>query len=103
LSRIERAGRVARYLLARRERVEASFLRNAAAVNYRAIYTATTRAVSQLKQLLLVANAQVAEKDGQIERLLEQNALLIQRLFDRKSEQTIPARRSWRYQRMLHR
>ncbi|MDT4815623.1 DNA replication and repair protein RecF [compost metagenome] len=40
LARIERAGRVARYLLARKARIEASFLRNAAAVNYRAIYTA---------------------------------------------------------------
>lgn len=42
-----------------------------------------------LKQLLLSANAQVSEKDGQIERLREQNALLIQRLFGRKSEHTI--------------
>ncbi|NKQ12823.1 IS66 family transposase [Pseudomonas sp. SST3] len=41
-----------------------------------------------LKQLLLSANAQVSKKDGQIERLREQNALLIQRLFGRKSEQT---------------
>ncbi len=40
-----------------------------------------------LKQLLLSANAQVSEKDGQIGRLREQNALLIQRLFGRKSEQ----------------
>lgn len=40
MPRIERAGRVARYLLARKARIEASFLRNAAAVNYRAIYTA---------------------------------------------------------------
>lgn len=38
--RIERAGRVARYLLARKTRIESSFLRKAAAVNYRAIYTA---------------------------------------------------------------
>jgi transposase len=41
-----------------------------------------------LKQLLLTANVQMSEKDGQIERLREQNALLIQRLFGRKSEQT---------------
>src|SRR5690606_28832350 len=40
MPRIGRAGRVARYLLARKARIEASFLRNAAAVNYRAIYTA---------------------------------------------------------------
>ncbi|WP_454910677.1 IS66 family transposase [Stutzerimonas chloritidismutans] len=44
-----------------------------------------------LKQLLLSANAQVSERDGQIERLREQNALLIQCLFGRKSEQTIDA------------
>ncbi|TBV04492.1 IS66 family transposase [Stutzerimonas kirkiae] len=41
-----------------------------------------------LKQLLLSATAQVSEKDGQIERLREQNALLIQRLFGRKSERS---------------
>lgn len=41
-----------------------------------------------LKQLLLSANAQVSERDEQIERLREQNALLIQRLFGRKSEQS---------------
>jgi len=41
-----------------------------------------------LKQLLLSANAQMSEKDGQIERLREQNALLLQRLFGRKSEQS---------------
>lgn len=41
-----------------------------------------------LKQLLLSANVQMSEKDGQIERLREQNALLIQRLFGRKSEQS---------------
>jgi transposase len=41
-----------------------------------------------LKQLLLTANVQMSEKDGQIERLREQNALLTQRLFGRKSEQT---------------
>ncbi|WP_079202260.1 IS66 family transposase [Pseudomonas sp. CC6-YY-74] len=39
-----------------------------------------------LKQLL---RALVEEKDGQIERLREQSALLIQRLFARKSEQTV--------------
>lgn len=44
-----------------------------------------------LKQLLLSANAQVSERDGQIERLREQNALLIQCLFGRKSEQTTDA------------
>lgn len=44
-----------------------------------------------LKQLLLSANAQVSEKDGQIERLREQNTLLIQCLFGRKSEQTTDA------------
>jgi len=41
-----------------------------------------------LKQLLLSLHEQVSEKDGQIEHLREQNALLIQRLFGRKSEQT---------------
>ena len=41
-----------------------------------------------LKQLLLSASVQMSEKDGQIERLREQNALLIQRLFGRKSEQS---------------
>jgi transposase len=41
-----------------------------------------------LKQLLLSLHEQVSEKDGQIERLREQNALLIQRLFGRKSEQS---------------
>lgn len=41
-----------------------------------------------LKQLLLSASAQMSEKDGQIERLREQNALLLQRLFGRKSEQS---------------
>lgn len=41
-----------------------------------------------LKQLLLSASAQMSEKDGQIEYLREQNALLIQRLFGRKSEQS---------------
>lgn len=40
LSRIERVGRIARYLLARKAKIEASFLRDAAAVNYRAIYKA---------------------------------------------------------------
>jgi transposase len=42
-----------------------------------------------LKQLLLSLHEQVSEKDGQILQLREQNALLIQRLFGRKSEQTI--------------
>ena len=42
-----------------------------------------------LKQLLLSLHEQVSEKDGQIEHLREQNALLIQRLFGRKSEQTV--------------
>ncbi|MDH1493771.1 IS66 family transposase [Ectopseudomonas oleovorans] len=48
-----------------------------------------------LKQLLLAASAQMSEKDkaitakdGQIEHLREQNALLLQRLFGRKSEQS---------------
>ena len=48
-----------------------------------------------LKQLLLSLHEQVSSKDkemlvkdGQIEHLREQNALLIQRLFGRKSEQT---------------
>lgn len=48
-----------------------------------------------LKQLLLSLHEQVSAKDkemrvkdGQIEHLREQNALLIQRLFGRKSEQT---------------
>jgi len=41
-----------------------------------------------LKQLLLSASAQMSEKDGQIERLREQNALLLQRLFGGKSEQS---------------
>jgi hypothetical protein len=41
-----------------------------------------------LKQLLLSLHEQVSEKYGQIEHLREQNALLIQRLFGRKSEQT---------------
>ena len=41
-----------------------------------------------LKQMLLSASVQMSEKDGQIERLREQNALLIQRLFGRKSEQS---------------
>ncbi len=40
-----------------------------------------------LKQLLLAASARMSEKDGQIEFLREQNALLLQRLFGRKSEQ----------------
>jgi transposase len=44
-----------------------------------------------LKQLLLSLHEQVSEKDGQIERLREQNALLIQRLFGRKSEQSADA------------
>jgi transposase len=42
-----------------------------------------------LKQRLLSLHEQVSEKNGQIERLREQNALLIQRLFGRKSEQTV--------------
>ncbi len=49
-----------------------------------------------LKQLLLSLHEQMSmkkkemlAKDGQIERLREQNALLIQRLFGRKSEQTV--------------
>jgi transposase len=42
-----------------------------------------------LKQLLLSLHEQVSEKDGQILLLREQNALLIQRLFGRKFEQTI--------------
>jgi hypothetical protein len=42
-----------------------------------------------LKQLLLSLHEKVSIKDGQIEHLREQNALLIQRLFGRKSEQTI--------------
>ncbi len=49
-----------------------------------------------LKQLLLSLHEQVSAKDkemrakdGQIEHLREQNALLIQRLFGRKSEQTV--------------
>jgi transposase len=42
-----------------------------------------------LKQLLLSLHEQVSEKDGQILQLREQNALLIQRLFGRKFEQTI--------------
>src|SRR3990167_6145041 len=48
-----------------------------------------------LKQLLLSLHEQMSSKDkeitakdGQIERLREQNALLIQRLFGRKSEQS---------------
>lgn len=41
-----------------------------------------------LKQLLLSATAQVSEKDAHIEHLREQNALLIQRLFGRKSERS---------------
>src|SRR3990167_5979213 len=41
-----------------------------------------------LKQLLLSASVRMSEKDGQIERLREQNALLLQRLFGRKSEQS---------------
>ena len=45
-----------------------------------------------LKQLLaeVLSSAQklAKDKDGQIEHLREQNALLIQRLFGRKSEQT---------------
>lgn len=48
-----------------------------------------------LKQLLLSLHEQmsskdkeISAKDGQIERLREQNALLIQRLFGRKSEQS---------------
>lgn len=41
-----------------------------------------------LKQLLLSASAQMSEKDEQIERLREQNALLLQRLFGRQSEQS---------------
>ena len=48
-----------------------------------------------LKQLLLSLHEQVSAKDqemlvkdGQIEHLREQNALLLQRLFGRKSEQT---------------
>lgn len=40
MSRIERAVRVARYFLARKAKIEDSFLRAASAVNYRAIYTA---------------------------------------------------------------
>ncbi|PJY96156.1 ATP-binding protein [Pseudomonas donghuensis] len=39
-SRIERAGRVAHYLLARKMRIEALFLKDATALNYRAIFTA---------------------------------------------------------------
>ena len=42
-----------------------------------------------LKQLLLGLHEQVSEKDGQILQLREQNALLIQRLFRRKSVQSI--------------
>ncbi|RRW36315.1 IS66 family transposase [Ectopseudomonas oleovorans] len=49
-----------------------------------------------LKQLLLSLHEEVSAKDkemrakdGQIEHLREQNALLIQRLFGRKSEQTV--------------
>ena len=41
-----------------------------------------------LKQLLLSASVRMSEKDGQIERLREQNAMLLQRLFGRKSEQS---------------
>lgn len=40
LPRIERAERSARYFLARKKRIETSFLRAASAVNYRSIYTA---------------------------------------------------------------
>lgn len=49
-------------------------------------------APAALKQLLaeVLSSAQklVKDKDGQIEHLREQNALMIQRLFGRKSEQT---------------
>jgi transposase len=41
-----------------------------------------------LKQLLMSASVQMSEKDGQIEHLREQIALLTQRLFGRKPEQT---------------
>lgn len=41
-----------------------------------------------LKQLLLSLHEQVLENDGPIERLREQNSLLIQRLFGRKSGQS---------------
>ncbi|WP_455230384.1 IS66 family transposase [Geopseudomonas aromaticivorans] len=41
-----------------------------------------------LKQLLLALSEQVAVKDGQILQLREENILLRQRLFGRKSEQT---------------
>ncbi|MEH6359070.1 MAG: IS66 family transposase [Pseudomonadales bacterium] len=42
----------------------------------------------KLKQLLLVLNKQLSVKDGQILHLQEENTLLRQRLFGRKSEQT---------------
>ena len=42
-----------------------------------------------LKQLLLALSEQVAVKDGQILQLREENTLLRQRLFGRKSEQTV--------------
>ena len=41
-----------------------------------------------LAEVLSSAQELAKDKDGQIERLREQNALLIQRLFGRKSEQS---------------